>query len=183
MKSLTTPFIRAFVGLTILLSTSFGANATLITQDVLDLFTGDRLGSITVKMNDNLYNTGFASSGFGDDVRVVNFELGDLYSWGDELDIIFADVEIDTNNLFAGIQFLNLDTNDVGFGSLTWAYQMDYDAFFGSGFLDIFQVSNGGFVDFYTITLGQASVVSAPATMGLLVLALSAVFVRRRRLI
>ncbi|WP_018984633.1 PEP-CTERM sorting domain-containing protein [Salinimonas chungwhensis] len=175
--------IKAVIGLGVLFTTSFSANAALISQDVLDVFTGDKLGSVTVRLNNNLFDTGLVSSAFGDDVEVVDFELGDLYSWGDELDVIFADVDIDTNDLSAGIQFLNLDSNDVGFGPFTWGYQMNYEAFFGDGFLDIFQVSDGTLVDFYTITLGQATVVPAPATMGLMILAAGAIFIRRRRLV
>ena len=181
MKTFKTMCIRAVVGLGLLMTASFSANATLISQDILDLATGSKLGSVTVKMNDSLYNTGIASSAFGDDVSVVNFELGDLYSWGDDLDVIFADVDIDTNNLFAGIQFLNLDSNDIGFGTSTWSYQVFYEAAFDYGFLDIFQVSDGAFVNYYELTLGQASVVSAPGTMGLMMLAMGAVYLRRRR--
>lgn len=181
MKMFKTMCIRAFAGLSLMMTASFAANATLISQDILDAVSGDVLGSVTVKMNDSLYNTGVASSAFGDDVRVVDFELGDLYAWGDDLNILFGDVDIDTNNLFAGIQYLSIDADDVGFGVFTWGYQLFYDDAFQIGFLDVFQVSDGMFVDFYEITLGNASVVSAPGTMGLMMLAMGAVYLRRRR--
>ena len=178
MKTFKTMCIRAIAGLGLLVTASFSANATLISQDILS--GGTKLGSVTVKMNDALYNTGIASSAFGDDVRVVDFELGDLYSWGDDLEILFSDVDIDTNNLFAGIQFLSVDTDDIGFGADTWSYQAFYAVGLG-GYLDVFENGSGTPVTFGSIQLGAASVVSAPGTMGLMMLAMGAVYLRRRR--
>ena len=180
MKTFKTMCIRAIAGLSLLVTASFSANATLISQDILDLDAGVVLGSITVKMDDSRYNTGPADNFWAGGLTLVEFELSGFASFAAELDPYFSDVEIDTNNLFAGIQYIGFDGDDIGFGADTWSYQLGYQAGI-FGFLDVFENASGDVVYFSNVGLGAASVVSAPGTMGLMMLAMGAVYLRRRR--
>ncbi|WP_414830396.1 PEP-CTERM sorting domain-containing protein [Alteromonas sp. H39] len=181
MKSYTSRLLQTFIGLSLLLTASFSANASLIKQEILDDFTGEVIGSVTFDMDDSFWNTGIKSSFFDGGFELVEFELSGLYSWGDVLDTYYFEVELDTSDIFAGIQFLSLDADDVGFGVFTWSYQLFYDSNFGLGILDVFQNSNGAFIDALNVRLGQVEV-PAPATIGLLAMGICAIAIRRRRI-
>ncbi|WP_371194010.1 PEP-CTERM sorting domain-containing protein [Glaciecola sp. SC05] len=163
-----------------LLFAASSANALVIKHDIIGDFYG-KIGSIEVEIKQSALNTGVLDTSFGDDIALVNINLSDLYSFADVFDIFFFEVAIDTDNIFAGIEFFEFDGDDVGFGPLTWSYQMVFDAGTGFGFLDVFDL-DGNLVDFDSITLGAAQV-SAPATVALLTLAMGAVFMRRKRML
>lgn len=180
MKNLKKLVSSSVLAISLMFAASFSANAILIKQDIFDSI-GDRIGSISVSINQSALNTGELDTSFGDVINLVEFELGGLYPWSDVLDVIFFDAEIDSNNLAAGIEYVNFDSNDVGFGADTWAYSLIYDINIGFGFLDVFDF-NGNLFRFENITLGAAEV-SAPATIGLAALALGVVLMRRKRLL
>jgi uncharacterized protein (TIGR03382 family) len=159
---------------------SFSANAIVIKQNIFDSF-GDQIGSVSVEVKQNALNTGVLDTTFGDHIKLVEFELGGLYSWSGILDVLFFEAVIDTDNLSAGLDFFSVDSNDVGFGALTWAYQLNYDAAFGDGFLDVFDLN--GFLLFADVITFGAAEVSAPSTIGLAALALGVVLMRRKRLL
>lgn len=179
MKSLKNLVNSSLVAITLMFATSFAANAIVIKQDIIGNFYG-KIGTVEVEIKQSALNTGLLSTAFGDNISMT-IELTDLYSWGDVFDVFFEEVEIDSDNLAAGVQFFSWDADDVGFGALTWNYQMFYDAGTDFGFLDVFDLS-GNLVDFDSFTLGAAEV-SAPATVALLTLAMGLMFVRRKRML
>lgn len=183
MKSLTKLISKSLFAITLMFATSFAANAGLINikQDIFaDAF--GKIGSIEIQIDRSQLNTGVLDTAFGDEITLINFNLSDLFSWGDVFDIFLFEVVIDSDNIFAGIEFFEFDGNDVGFGPATWSYQMVFDAAFGFGFLEIYNAS-GFLVDFDDITLGAAQVVSAPSTIALFTLAMGALLIRRRRIV
>jgi hypothetical protein len=186
MKSLTKLISKSLFAFTLIFATSFAANATLINikQDIFgDVF--GKIGSIEIQINEELLNTGLLDSAFGDEIILVNINLSDLYSWGDVFNIFFFEVVIDSDNIFAGIEFFEFDGDDVGFGPFTWSYQMLFDATLGFGFLEVFDL-DGNAVDFDSISLGAAQIsavqVSAPSTIALFTLAMGGLLIRRKRI-
>ncbi|MBV2128247.1 PEP-CTERM sorting domain-containing protein [Arsukibacterium indicum] len=182
MKSFKQLITKSLLALTFIFATSFTANATLIniTQDIIGDTLG-KIGSIEIQINKNQLNTGILDTAFGDEITLVNINLSDLYSWGDVFDIFLFEVAIDSDNIYAGIEFFEFDGDDVGFGPLTWSYQMVYDAF-GFSFLEVYDLG-GNLVEFDTLSLGAAQVVSAPSTLALFTLAMGALLIRRRRIV
>ncbi len=181
MKFCTSRFLQAFLGLNLLLFTSFSANAVIITQEILNDTTGEVLGSVTVNMENRIWNTGIKNSAFDDGFELIDFELGGLYPWADLLDTYYFEVVLNTDDIYAGFQFLSLDADDVGFGVFTWSYQLFYDENFGFGFLDVFQNSDGTLVNSLFVRMGQVEV-PTPATIGLLAIGICAIAIRRRRI-
>lgn len=178
MKSLTKLISKSLLAITFIFSTSFAANAALIKQDII----GDSgiLGSIEIRIDDSLLNTGVLDTAFGDVIALVNINLSGIYPWADVFDIFFFEVAINSDNIFAGIEFFEFDGDDVGFGADTWNYQMFFESAFNFGFLDVYDM-NGNVVGGQAFTLGTAQVVSAPSTIALFVLAMGGLLMRRRR--
>ena len=183
MKSLKKLISKSLLAITLMFATSFAANATLINikQDIIGDFFG-KIGSIEIQINKNQLNTGVLDTAFGDEITLVNINLSDLYSWGDVFDIFLFEVVIDSDNIYAGIEFFEFDGDDVGFGPLTWSYQMFYEAAFDFGYLEVFDL-DGNLVEFDSFRLGTAQVVSAPSTLALFTLAMAALLIRRRRIV
>ena len=183
MKSLTKLISNSLFAVTLIFATSFAANAGLINikQDIFSDAFG-KIGSIEIQIDNSQLNTGVLDTAFGDDITLINFNLSDLFSWGDVFDIFLFEVVIDSDNIFAGIEFFNFDGDDVGFGPATWNYQMFYDSFLEFGFLEVFNLS-GNLVLETEISLGRAQVVSAPSTIALFTLAMGALLIRRRRIV
>ncbi|WP_395340711.1 PEP-CTERM sorting domain-containing protein [Ningiella sp. W23] len=178
MKSLKKLITSTALVASMLLATSFSANAILIKQEIFDSF--GLIGLIEVEVADEAIGTGILDSAFGDPVEVTKFDLGGLYPWGDNLNVLFSQVVIDSDNLERGIELFSIDADDVGFSpAATWSYQAFYDAAFDFGFLEVFTAT--GFDVFADeISLG-AAVVNAPATVALFSLALGGLLVRRKR--
>ena len=187
MKSFKQLITKSLLALTFIFATSFTANATLIniTQDIIGDTLG-KIGSIEIQINENQLNTGILDTAFGDEITLVNINLSDLYSWGDVFDIFLFEVAIDSDNIVAGIEYFEFDGDDVGFGPLTWSYQMFFEAAFEFGFLDVFDL-DGNAVLGESFSLGAAQIsaiqVSAPSTIALFSLAMGALLIRRRRIV
>ncbi|MAD77314.1 MAG: hypothetical protein CML20_21485 [Rheinheimera sp.] len=183
MKSITKLISKSLFAITLMFATSFAANAGLINikQDIIGDFYG-KIGSIEIQIDNSQLNTGILDTAFGDSITLINFNLSDLYSWGDVFNVFLFEVVIDSDNIFAGIEFFEFDGDDVGFGPFTWSYQMIFDDAFGFGFLEVFDL-DGNLVDFDSISLGAAQVVSAPSTIALFTLAMGALLFRRRRIV
>ena len=168
---LTLSFIVSFG--TLLSST---ANAALITQE-FGVSGTSYSGYATVEIDDSLLFKGDGLTYFGLD-ELVDFEF-----WGwpfyEFFDFSFG---IDTDNIYAGFEFMYFDMNDLFFTE-TWAYQMNIDrAFPEFSFLDIFSLDTG-FVDYVEgtdVAFGDVSVVSEPASILFLGLLGMLVGIRRR---
>jgi hypothetical protein len=130
MKSLTKFISKSLFAITLMFATSFAANAGLINikQDIIGDFYG-KIGSIEIQIDDSLLNTGLLDTAFGDEITLININLSDLLSWGDVFTIFDFGAVIDSDNIYAGIEFFEFDADDVGFGPATWSYYMTYDAF------------------------------------------------------
>ena len=157
--------LRAF--LTISLALSFtGANAALITQDIISDNLGGVIGSITI-----------------DTVNVDEFDT--VYDWVsfdffgyEAVESFFFQAVIDTTDLNAGILSLDFDVTDECFGC-EWAYNGFIDS--GISSFDIFDVTTSGFVYFTDdLYFGQASVVPTPATLVLFLTAVAGLASRRK---
>ena len=85
--------------------------------------------------------------------------------------------EYDPFNLAAGFSFLNFDVNDI---SNSFAFQGFWDGAFGEGFMDIFS-TDGEFLDAGTFSLSNATLVSEPATVFLMLGAIGGLLLRRRK--
>jgi hypothetical protein len=187
MKYLKKLISKSLLAITLIFATSFAANAGLINikHDIFGDAFG-KIGSIEVQIDESLLNTGVLDTVFGDEITLVNINLSDLFSWGDVFDRYLFEVVIDSNNIFAGIEFFEFDADDVGFGPATWSYQMVYDSFLEFGFLEVFDLS-GSLVLETEFSLGAAQIsalqVSAPSTIALFTLAMGALLIRRRRIV
>ena len=112
---------------------------------------------------------------------------GDLLEWqsftlfGMEIDPSFFYVSLIFNpdDIFAGLEFFSFDVNDV---SLSYAFQGFYDLFDQglSPLLAVTDLASGDYVEFTGFMPGAASVVSAPASAWLFVIALAGLVLRRR---
>ncbi|WP_445428279.1 PEP-CTERM sorting domain-containing protein [Alishewanella sp. HL-SH05] len=182
MKNLQKLLSHSLLLITLMFTTSFAANAGLINikHDIIGSSFG-KMGSIEVQISDSLLNTGYLDTRFSDQITLVNINLSDLYPWGDLFDIFLFDVGIDSNNIYAGIEFFEFDGDDVGFGADTWSYYMLFDAF-SFGYLEVFDLNRTS-VFFEEFTLGAAQVVPAPSTLVLLMLGMGGLMLRRKRII
>jgi hypothetical protein len=160
--------LRAF--LTISLALSFtGANAALITQDIISDTAGGIIGSITI-----------------DTVNVDEFDtVNDWVSFdffGYELAqpafVFFA--EIDIMDFSAGIQFLQFDANDIC-ANCEWAYSGVVEAGLDNGTVSVFDATTDDIIFFYEdVRFGDATVVPTPATLVLFLTAIAGLAVRRK---
>tara|TARA_R110000868_G_scaffold31062_4_gene114162 strand:+ start:93 stop:638 length:546 start_codon:yes stop_codon:yes gene_type:complete len=179
MKYLTKLISKSCIAVSLLLAISFSANAVLIKQDIfVDLVSNGafQLGSIEIELDDNLLNTGSISS-FDGGISLVELNI----FGGVNFDFFDFEVIFDTDNLFAGIEFLAFDVLELDFVP-GWSYQVEFDASnAGFAFIDIFD-ENFDAVGFGSVSLGQASVVSAPPSLALFSLTLIALYTRRKML-
>ncbi|GAB2931274.1 PEP-CTERM sorting domain-containing protein [Rheinheimera gaetbuli] len=177
MKSLTKLISKSLLAITLIFSTSFAANAALIKQDIIGDIYGN-IGYIEIAIDDSLLNTGsLLDSAYGE-ITLVSFRLFGL----DVFDIFGFSAVVDSDNIFAGIEFFEFDGDDVGFGADTLRYYLIVEALLGFGTLEVTDI-NGDFVGFDTLSFGTAQVVSAPSTIALFVLAMGGLLMRRRRIL
>ena len=185
MKYLKNIILAATFAVASLGLTSFSANAIIITQTIkvdeglLGIYD---LGFITVEIDDSLLNmgSGVLSTVFGDAISIIDVNLlGGSLASGDFINDAL-EVSVDTDNVFAGIEFLFLDFTDVlGVDPFDWTYQVLFDRFSEDNFVDIFN-SQGEIVSFGTTSLTNATFIPEPSTVALFGLALLAMGMRRR---
>lgn len=112
---------------------------------------------------------------------------GDLLEWqsftlfGLEMDptSFYVSLAFNPDDIFAGLEFFSFDVNDVSF---SYAFQGFYDLF-DQNFSPLFAVTglgNGDYLEFTGFMPGAASVVPAPASGWLFVIALAGLLLRRR---
>jgi hypothetical protein len=184
MKHLKNIILAATLAVASLGLTSFSANAIMITQTIEvegDLFGTFDLGFITVEIDDSLLNMGNSiidSLGGAISILEVNL-LGQSFALG-EFIVDDIEVAVDTDNVFAGIEYLVFDFTDIsGVPPYDWSYQVLVDTFYPlDNSFDIFD--SVGLVDFGTARLTNATFVPEPSTVALFGLALLAMGMRRR---
>lgn len=170
------------VMLTVSLTCSaIGANAALISQDIISASEGV-IGSITINtVPSNNEGLGLQSVQSFESFEFLGFDILTPDPIANEFgDLFYA--EYDASDLTTGIQFMQFDVTDIFANILpawAWAYNGIIDS--GFGFVDIFEVESGAFVDFYDdVSLGQASVVSEPAAIALFLVGLMSLRLRRK---
>ena len=112
---------------------------------------------------------------------------GELLEWqsftlfGLEVDpsFFYVSLAFNPNDIFAGLEFFSFDVSDV---SLSYAFQGFYDLFDQglSPLLAVTDFATGDYIEFSGFMPGRTSVVSAPASAGLFVMALAGLLFRRR---
>ena len=171
---------RSIVASMMLLFTSLSAQATIIKQDVFldsDNFGVFRIASIELSFDETLLNTGLLDT----DQAGLSLLLLSIF---DDPNVEFFDffAVIDTDNLFAGIEYLVFDVQETAYFD-NWNYNLIFDAFDpDTNLMDIFD-SFGDLVTFGTVFLSQAEIVRdvpAPGPVALLALAGLVVAARRR---
>ncbi|MCC5826502.1 PEP-CTERM sorting domain-containing protein [Alkalimonas sp.] len=136
----------------------------ILSQDLLIDNNGifQTIGSISVKVSESVNNNDFNIS-----TSWFAFELMGIQLIQD-LDFDFFLANFNPQNLFEGFQFLSFQIEDINTGDF-------FEGFFDTGF-GYFIDANG---DFFDMTLGNVTV-PTPATLGLLLLALFGLMLRRR---
>lgn len=133
----------------------------ILTQELLDL-DGNSFGMITV----DLANV----DEFGDVTDWVELEL---FGYSPLVSVLFI-AGFDPDDIYAGLNFMSFDVSDIDF---TFAFQGYFED--GFGFLDVF-TPDGQFVTAGEFTLSNARLVSAPATLFLMLAAAGGLLLRRR---
>ncbi len=185
MKHFKNIILAATLAVASLGLTSFSANAIIITQTIEvegDIFGTFDLGFITVEIDGSLLNmgSGVFDTAFGDAISILEVNLlGQSFALG-EFIVDGIEVAVDTDNVFAGIEYLFLDFTDIsGVPPYDLSFQVLVDTFdplYNS--FDIFD--SVGLVDFGTARLTNATFVPEPSTVALFCLALLAMGMRRR---
>ncbi|NMH58726.1 hypothetical protein [Alteromonas ponticola] len=164
---------------------TFQTQAAIIEQDIFiedDFFGLINLGTVAVEIDNDVVNTGqgllYTSFDFPA-ISLVSLEI--LGSTG-IFDFFDFDAGVDSDNIFAGIEFLFFDIEEFVFVD-NWSYQLLFDAAnTDMNYADIFD-SQGSLVAFgENVFLGQArlSDVSLPSSLSLAGLMALVLFSRRR---
>lgn len=156
------------------------ANAALITQELIEITPsggGGPFGSITINTDDALIDP---VHGTGEVLAPVSMTI-----LGTELsmvNIVFFQAIFDTNNLYAGLEFLNFDISVALFGIIPVAWDGYFDAFGETEFnyFSLFNISSNTLILENQLALGKVSVVSEPATLAIFGLMLGLLGLRRK---
>lgn len=138
--------------------------APIMTQEFL-FEDGTSFGVLSVDLDD--------IDEFG---NVLEWEAFELFGFTIGESSLFL-AEYDPLNLAAGFSFLNFDVSDI---SNSFAFQGFWDVAFGEGFMDIFS-TDGQFIDAGPFYLSNATLVSEPATVFLMLGAIGGLLLRRRK--
>jgi hypothetical protein len=181
MKYFKNALLAATLAVASLGLTSFSANAILITQDILvtDQFVSTDeflFGTVTINVDDALLGNGIIS--------VFDFVSLTLL-FGDPSGAVFDfEAQVDSDNIFAGIEALFFDTDDTFLPA--WAYSVAIETFSApaDNSADVFDTSltfpDNIVISAETARLGQATFVPEPSTVALFGLVLVAMGLRRR---
>ena len=177
--SLAATFLVATLGLS-----AFSANAVVITQDIWGEGPAPAapVGTITLNIDNALVGTGIQTitGSIGADLDALGVGL-DLLGMT-EFSVIDFEAEINTDDLFGGIQFLTFVLDEVGpaFPFYTWELLIDATNPVGNR-LDQFDFFDPFFdISYDTAFLGQASVVSEPSALAMFGLMLLMLMRQRR---
>lgn len=170
---------KIFASLGLIAAMTINANAALITQDLIEVASDGStgvIGSITVSTNnaviDPIYGTG----------EVLSFVSFEFLGYDIPVDDSYFFLAIfDSNNVYAGLEYLDFDIDFFLPGIVDWAFQGYFEAFSNPDFnyFTVFENGNAQPRFFNGLTLGQASVVSEPATLAMFGLMLGLLGMRR----
>lgn len=161
---------------TLALGLGASANAALITQDIIytDEFTNieQLLGTITVEVDTNdsgvIFNDTFVS------LDLYGFPIVEGVN-----DIFLFGYEVDADDVYGGLLSLEIDTDLVPGNLFTDLYYFDGGVMFFDNYSTVFD-DNFDLLIFGGVSLAQASVVSEPAMLSLILLGVAALSMRRK---
>ncbi len=163
--------LRAFLSISLALSSTGAANAALITQDFISDLTGDVLGSITINTEPS------EEAGYG--LRnVFSFEEFNFFGLDLVADSGMFYASFDAADYSLGLQDLSFDLTDV-LGLYAW----NGEYLFGAGALDAFALAgtpDPEFALYSEFTLSEAKVVPTPATFVFFLIAVAGLIARRK---
>lgn len=165
--------LRALLSLSLAFSFVGAANATLLSQDILD--NGAVIGNVTINLDDATVwdqDLGLSNVQSFAEFSIYGYDLT-TYS----LDNPYFDVIYFHDDLTAGFDSLNFDVTDLN-GYFAWAG----DVF--SGYNDNVMTiadTSGVFIFSDQISLGNVSVVPTPATLVLFLTAVAGLAARRKK--
>jgi hypothetical protein len=166
--------LRAFLSISLALSFTGAANATLISQDILfDTMSDDVdefkvIGNITINLD--------TIDDFG---SVKIWESFTFYDY--EADVLADKFEtiVDVNNIAAGIQFLDFDV--TVFSKLSFSGIIDSYNSTNSVAFSVFDNATAGLFDAGALAFGDVNVIPTPATLVLLLTAVAGLAARRKK--
>jgi len=166
-----------FLAATLALGLGTTANAALITQDIIftDEATGNLglLGTISVEVDTTetgvIFNDSFVS------LELYGFPVVEGVN-----DIFLFGYEVDADNVYGGLLSLEIDADLVPGDLFTDLYYFDGGLMFFDNYSTVFNANND-ILAFGGVSLAQASVVSEPAMLSLLLLGVAAMGMRRRK--
>lgn len=187
MKLFSKTLGKLVAAATLLMSASFSSNAALISADEINgTFTQDILMSINGNapfvLGSISYGVDFKNNGADEFGNLYSFDSGltvvafELFGWT-LFDPALFEFGVDTTNYEAGLSFLTMDVQEIGFDD--WVYSIFFDAFTGDNFIDIFDAQ--GLVAFGEVSFSDPTFVSAPSMLGFL-LVMGGLLAARRRL-
>ena len=168
--------LRALLSLSLTFSFAGGANAALITQDILD--NGAVIGNVTV-------DSGEASLWEGNEFLVEDFVSFNLFGFDLVNDVPYFEAYFNNNDLASGLLSLDFsvsDTNDLySFAGTIWDSSYWADPSVNENFVDVWSQSTGEPALFsFDVTLGDVSAVPTPATFVLFLTAVAGLVARRK---
>ncbi|ALO35636.1 hypothetical protein CMT41_13630 [Colwellia sp. MT41] len=167
--------LRALFSVSLAFSFVGAANATLISQDILD--AGKVIGNITINVdNATEFDIGDSYVNSFVSFNLFNIDLLDLTAY--DLDNPSFEAHFNNDDLAAGLLTLDFDLKDI-YNAFSWAGSiwnvpsMDY--------IDVFDGPNSVLVYTTDVTLGDVSVVPTPATLILFLTAIAGLASRRKK--
>jgi len=172
--------LSAFLSITLALSFTGAANATLISQDILfnseydDADEFEVIGSLTISL-DTMNEWGEVSGAW----ETFSFFGYEADAFNPEWDQFIAIVDV--NDLYAGLNFLQFDVTvfeELSFAGVIDAYAEEPE--FENITFSLFNNANAELYDAGTLAFGDVSVVPTPATLVLFLTAVAGLVSRRK---